>query len=100
MANGDMMSPVVAGDVCRVTVVGPRPQIALALPAGVPFAQLFPAIAHFSQLDSREAPAGWVLQRLGERPLPPALTPAAAGLLDGELIYLRPRAAELPEMLS
>ena len=94
------MNPVVTGDVCRVTVVGPRHQIDLALPAGVPFAQLFPAIAHFSQLDSRESPGGWVLQRLGERPLPPSLTPAAAGLLDGELIYLRPRAAELPEMMS
>jgi type VII secretion integral membrane protein EccD len=100
MAYGDMMNPVTAGDVCRVTVVGPRHQIDLALPAGVPFAQLFPAIAHFSQLDSRESPGGWVLQRLGERPLPPSQTPAAAGLLDGELIYLRPRQAELPEMMS
>ena len=100
MANRDMMNPVMAGDVCRVTVVGPRHQVDLALPAGVPFAQLFPAIAHFSQLDSRESPGGWVLQRLGERPLPPSLTPAAAGLLDGELIYLRPRAAELPEVMS
>src|ERR1700722_17601643 len=100
MAYEDIMNPVLAGDVCRVTVVGPRHQIDLALPAGVPFAQLFAAIAHFSQLDSRESPSGWVLQRLGERPLPPSLTPAAAGLLDGELIYLRPRAAALPEMMS
>ena len=41
-----------------------------------------------------------MLQRLGQRPFAPSATPAAAGLLDGELIYLRPRVAELPEMLS
>jgi type VII secretion integral membrane protein EccD len=95
-----MMNPVVAGDVCRITVVGPRHQVDLSLPAGVPFAQLFPAIAHFSRLDAREAPGGWVLQRLGQRPFPPSVTPAAAGLLDGELVYLRPRVVELPEVLS
>src|SRR5580692_1108443 len=97
---GNMASPVVAGDICRITVVGPRYRVDLALPAEVPFAQLFPAIAHFSQLDAREAPGGWVLQRLGQRPFPPTATPAAARLLDGELIYLRPRGAELPETMS
>jgi type VII secretion integral membrane protein EccD len=97
---GNMANPVVAGDICRITVVGPRYRVDLALPAEVPFAQLFPAIAHFSQLDAREAPGGWVLQRLGQRPFPPTATPAAARLLDGELIYLRPRGAELPETMS
>jgi type VII secretion integral membrane protein EccD len=94
------MNPMVAGDVCRITVVGPRHRVDLALPAGVPFALLFPAIAQFSRLDAGEAPGGWVLQRLGQRPFPLSATPAAAGLLDGELIYLRPRVAELPEMMS
>jgi type VII secretion integral membrane protein EccD len=100
MDYGDVMNPVIAGDVCRITVVGPRHRVDLALPSGVPFAQLFPAIAHFSRLDAHDAPRGWVLQRLGQRPFPPTVTPAAAGLLDGELIYLRPRAAELPEAIS
>jgi type VII secretion integral membrane protein EccD len=100
MAYGDMMNPVVAGDVCRITVVGPRYRVDMALPSAVPFAQLFPAIAHFSRLDAREVPGGWVLQRLGQRPFQPSVTPASAGLLDGELIYLRPRVAELPEITS
>ena len=39
-------------------------------------------------------------QRLGQRPFEPSATPASAGLLDGELIYLRPRLAELPETVS
>jgi type VII secretion integral membrane protein EccD len=99
MAYEDMMDPVIAGDVCRITVVGPRHRVDLALPSGVPFAQLFPPIAHFSQLEAGEAPGGWVLQRLGERPFAPSATPAAVGLLDGELVYLRPRVEELPEML-
>src|SRR3984957_15924892 len=100
MAYEDMVKPVIAGDVCKVTVVGPRHRVDLALPSAVPFAQLFPPIAHFSQLEAGEAPGGWVLQRLGERPFSPSATPAAVGLLDGELIYLRPRVEELPQMVS
>ena len=100
MAYEDMVKPVIAGDVCKITVVGPRHRVDLALPSGVPFAQLFPPIAHFSQLEAGQAPGGWVLQRLGERPFSPSATPAAVGLLDGELIYLRPRVEELPQMVS
>jgi type VII secretion integral membrane protein EccD len=100
MSYPEVMSQVTAGDICRVTVVGPRHRVDLALPARVPFAQLFPGIVHFSRLDAAAAPDGWVLQRLGEPPLPPSATPAAAGLLDGELIYLRPRAGQLPEAIS
>jgi type VII secretion integral membrane protein EccD len=100
MPYEDKVNPVIAGDVCKITVVGPRHRVDLALPSSVPFAQLFPPIAHFSQLEAGEAPGGWVLQRLGERPFSPSATPAAVGLLDGELIYLRPRVEELPPMMS
>jgi len=100
---GGAMSPAVAIDICRITVVGPRRRVDIALPAQVPFADLFPAIARLSELDSsdlRRAPGGWSLQRLGQRSFEPTDTPASAELLDGELIYLRPRVAELPEMVS
>jgi len=100
MVYEDLMNLTAAGDICRITVVGPRYRVDVALPAAVPFADLFPAIAHLSRLDAREAPGGWVLQRLGQRPFGPSVTPASAGLLDGELIYLRPRVAELPEVTS
>jgi ESX secretion system protein EccD len=100
MTYGDMTSPVAAGDVCRITVVGPRSRVDVALPATVPFAHLFPAIARFARVDGREAPGGWSLQRLGQRAFEPSATPASVGLLDGELIYLRPRVAQLPEMTS
>jgi type VII secretion integral membrane protein EccD len=97
------MSPAISLDICRITVVGPRRRVDIALPAHVPFADLFSAIAGLSRLDASDlnrAPGGWALQRLGQRPFGPSDTPASAGLLDGELIYLRPRVAELPEMVS
>ena len=92
------MSPA---DMCRVTVVGPGKRVDLALPGYVPFAELFPTVARFAGLDraaAGEAASGWVLQRLGQPPFPPDATPVQAGLRDGELIYLSPRAAQLPEL--
>jgi type VII secretion integral membrane protein EccD len=88
-------------DTCRVTVVGPGRRVDLALPARIPFAELFPAVADYAGLDAgaaRQAPAGWVLQRLGQAPFPLETTPLQAGLRDGELIYLRPREEQLPEL--
>jgi len=88
-------------DTCRVTVVGPRRRVDLALPARIPFAELFPAVAGYAGLDAdtaRQAQAGWVLQRLGQAPFPLENTPLQAGLRDGELIYLRPRESQLPEL--
>jgi type VII secretion integral membrane protein EccD len=94
-----IMNSMATADICRITVVGPGRRVDLALPAHVPFAELFPVIARYAGLDRAavaQAPGGWVLQRLGQSPFPPPVTPAQAGLLDGELIYLRPREAEMP----
>jgi ESX secretion system protein EccD len=95
------MSSANGADLCRVTVVGPARRIDIALPGYVPFADLFPAVARYAGLDGPEAasePGGWVLQRLGAEPFPPAMTPAEAGLRDGETIYLRPFRAQLPQL--
>src|SRR5215471_13775373 len=95
------MSIASGADTCRVTVVGPRRRVDLSLPARIPFAELFPTVAGFAGLDedaARQAPSGWVLQRLGEAPFPLEATPLQTGLRDGELIYLRPREAQLPEL--
>ncbi len=94
------MSGAAGADTCRVTVVGPRRRVDLALPARIPFAELFPAVADYAGLDqdtARQAASGWVLQRLGQAPFSLEATPLQAGLRDGELIYLRPREAQLPE---
>jgi len=92
------MNPATATDICRITVIGPR-RADIALPAHVPFAELFPVIARYAGLDRAalaQAPGGWVLQRLGQLSFEPAATPAQVGLCDGELIYLRPRETEMP----
>jgi type VII secretion integral membrane protein EccD len=97
------MCPAIASDICRVTVVGPRRRVDIALPAQVRFADLFPTVARFSGLDHSDLvrePGGWVLQRLGYPPFDLSATPASEGLLDGELIYLRPKATEMPPMTS
>ena len=86
---------------CRITVVGPQKRVDLALPGYIPFAELFPVVARFAGLDraaAGEATSGWVLQRLGQAPFPLDATPQQAGLRDGELIYLSPRATPLPEL--
>ena len=95
------MSPASGTDTCRITIVGPRRRVDLALPVYVSFAELFPTVAKYAGLDqppARQEPGGWVLQRLGETPFAPDATPFQAGLHDGELIYLYPRRAQLPEL--
>ena len=85
---------------CRITVVGPHRRVDLALPGYVPFAELVPTVARQAGLDrtaAGDAAGGWVLQRLGHPPFPLDATPQQAGLRDGELIYLSPREAQLPE---
>ncbi len=95
------MTTADGADVCRITVVGPSRRVDIALPGYVPFAHLFPAVARYAGLDGPEAVAetgGWVLQRLGQEPFAPTMTPADAGLRDGEMIYLRPHRTQLPPL--
>lgn len=95
------MASVTGAELCRVTVVAPKRRIDISLPAHVPFAQFFPAILHYSgaqMADAGLAHGGWVLQRLDEAPFDGGMTPAQAGLRDGEILYLRPGRSQLPEL--
>jgi type VII secretion integral membrane protein EccD len=86
---------------CRVTVIGPSRRVDIALPGYVSFADLFPVVAKYAGLDGPDVvgeQGGWVLQRLGQEPFSPAMTPLQAGLRDGEMIYLRPHREQLPRM--
>ncbi len=88
-------------DLCRITVVGPSRRVDIALPGYVSFADLFPMVARYAGLDGPDVvgeKGGWVLQRLGQDPFSPAMTPLQAGLRDGEMIYLRPHREQLPRM--
>jgi type VII secretion integral membrane protein EccD len=80
-------------------VNGSGRQIEVAVPANVLVADLLPALLHHlgdNLADAGLAHGGWVLQRLGGPPLSEDSSVAALGLQDGETVYLRPRADQIP----
>lgn len=88
-------------ELCRVTIVAPRRRIDLSLPADVPLAHMLPTLlraAGENMADAGLAHSGWALQRLDDAPLDPAQTLSTLRVLDGEVLYFRPRMAQLPEM--
>lgn len=96
------MSALPGADLCRITVVGPSRRVDIALPADATFAELYPTMLRYAGqnlADAGLAHGGWVLQKLDEAPFDPASTPSQAGIRDGDLIYLRPRMAQIPDLV-
>ncbi|WP_409468608.1 type VII secretion integral membrane protein EccD [Streptomyces sp. HC307] len=86
---------------CRLTVRTPRNSLDLAVPSDVPVADLLPAVLRHADADTEEQGlehAGWVLQTLGGSPLEGEGTLASSNINDGEVLYLRPRTDQLPEV--
>jgi type VII secretion integral membrane protein EccD len=84
---------------CRLVVCGPNRQAEVAVPSQVLVADLLPVL--LSQLGAELADAGlthggWVLQRLGAVPFDEDSSVASLGLHDGDVVHLRPRAAQIP----
>ncbi|MEU6537080.1 type VII secretion integral membrane protein EccD [Streptomyces sp. NPDC047000] len=95
-----MTDSSVAG-LCHLTVRAPAKTIDLAVPADVPVTDLLPTVLRYSGESLEENGldhGGWVLQRLGDRPLDEENTLAGLDLKDGEVLYLRPHADALPEV--
>ncbi|GAA3471600.1 type VII secretion integral membrane protein EccD [Nonomuraea roseola] len=86
---------------CHVTVVGPRKRADLALPADIPLPHVLPSLLRAMDEVGGEAASGpgWVLQRLGGAPFDLGKSLGALGVLDGEVLYLRPREVALPPAL-
>ncbi|MFD1931561.1 type VII secretion integral membrane protein EccD [Nonomuraea mangrovi] len=86
---------------CHVTIVGPRKRADLALPADIPLPHVLPGLLRaMDEVGGESASAsGWMLQRLGGAPLDIGHSLGALGVLDGEVLYLRPREAVLPPAL-
>ncbi|NUS09504.1 MAG: type VII secretion integral membrane protein EccD, partial [Nonomuraea sp.] len=83
---------------CHVTVVAPHRKADLALPADIPLPHVLPGLLRaMGELggDTTTAP-GWTLQRLGGPPFDLGQSLGALGVLDGEILYLRPREVALP----
>ncbi|MEV0380479.1 type VII secretion integral membrane protein EccD [Nonomuraea sp. NPDC050643] len=89
-------------DLCRVTVVTPRGFLDLGLPPDIPLGNLLPTLLRIAGEGLAEAGlahGGWVLQRLGGPPFDPNATLSELSVHDGELLHLRPRGHELPEVV-
>ncbi|REE96584.1 type VII secretion integral membrane protein EccD [Thermomonospora umbrina] len=88
-------------ELCRVTIVAPRRRIDLSLPSDVPLAHMLPTLLRAAGADLADAGlahSGWVLQRLDEAPFDLAQNLGQLGVKDGEILYFRPRLAQLPEL--
>ncbi|MEU5666440.1 type VII secretion integral membrane protein EccD [Streptomyces longwoodensis] len=94
------MTDSAVADLCRLTVRAPSVSVDLAVPADVPVADLLPTLLRYVGEEAEESGldhAGWVLQRLGDGPLDEEATLAHSGLVDGDVLYLRPHTEALPE---
>lgn len=85
---------------CRVTVVGERRRVDLALPAQAPIAEYVPRLASLcGQPESESMPSVWSLAESGGSSLALGDSLAGAGIVDGATLYLLDqRAAELGEL--
>jgi len=87
---------------CRVTVLAPHTRVDLAMPADVPVAELVPMLTERlvrlpangpSHAHGPRLPEVWCLAGAAGSELPADATLGALGVLDGDLLRLRPRSA-------
>jgi type VII secretion integral membrane protein EccD len=86
---------------CRITVISSEFRADLAVPVQMSVAELLSTlVASLGRqvADEGAAGGGWVLQRASEPALDPASSLAACQLRDGDVLHLRTRAAQLPEV--
>jgi type VII secretion integral membrane protein EccD len=86
---------------CRVTVVTPTARMDVALPTDLTVAELVPMLTELAdevgrRARRRTAPGALCLAAVAGAELPPASTLASLGVLDGDLLRLRPRADNPP----
>ncbi|MFI0350682.1 type VII secretion integral membrane protein EccD [Actinomadura sp. 9N407] len=84
-----------------MTIVAPRRRVDLSMPTDVPLSYMLPTLlraAGENLADAGLAHSGWVLQRLDDAPFDPARDLATLAVRDGEILYFRPRSAQLPEL--
>ncbi|MYS19078.1 type VII secretion integral membrane protein EccD [Streptomyces sp. DvalAA-14] len=75
---------------CRITVVGERRQVDLAVPAGAPIATYIDTLARMCQQEETDImPAAWSLATATAEPFAPEWSLAELGIVDGQILYLR-----------
>ena len=85
----------------RVTVIGARRRVDVALPAGAPIGEYSAGLAGLCGQDSHRAlPPAWSLAVAGAAPLPLSASLADSGVVDGQVLYLRDLARHLGEEMT
>jgi hypothetical protein len=90
----------IADQQCRITVVGQRRRVDLAVPAAAPIAEYLMTVARLcGALGDEEPgedslPGAWSLAATGGDTIPLDLSLTDAGILDGQVLYLRDAAAD------
>ncbi|GAA4620343.1 hypothetical protein GCM10023196_003950 [Actinoallomurus vinaceus] len=75
---------------CRITVVGRRRRVDLAVPAHAPIAEYVPELTRLCGQETDETfPASWSLALPGARPFPLGVSLLEAEVVDGATLYLR-----------
>lgn len=92
------MATTTSPGLSRVTVVAPHSRVDLALPSDVALADMLPTLLRYTA-EGADSRVGWTLSRLGGVALDGSRTPAQLEIRDGELLYLRPRGAEAPNLV-
>ncbi|MFL1379617.1 MULTISPECIES: type VII secretion integral membrane protein EccD [unclassified Nocardiopsis] len=97
------MSDPSGAEPCRLVVHAPHRTFEIAVPTDVPVAELLPTLVLYAEDEDGEdldesglEHDGWILQQLGDEPVPADETLASLGLYHGETLYLRPRRDQLP----
>ncbi len=93
--------PAPSTGLTRLTVASAQRRVDVALPDGVPLAELLPDLlrrAGDGLADAGEEHGGWVLRRADGSGLAATASLAAAGVADGEVLHLVPARAEWPEV--
>jgi hypothetical protein len=94
----------------RVTVIGARRRVDVALPAGAPIGEYSAGLAGLCGHDTHRAlPQAWSLAVAGAAPMPLSASLADSGVVDGQVLYLRDlargpgedvTAEDLPELIA
>jgi type VII secretion integral membrane protein EccD len=91
------MTTQLGGTHCRVSVVTPAAVIDLVLPSHLPVADLLPVILDVSRVDDDGVGTGFRIGRVGAAPIAAELSLGAAGVVDGDLLDLRPISLMVPD---
>jgi type VII secretion integral membrane protein EccD len=95
------VSASVVSNSCRLTIISSTRRADLAVPVQTSIAELLSIVVAGlgpEAADTGAAEGGWVLQRATEPPLDPSTSVAACQLRDGDVLHLRTRATQLPEV--